>query len=76
MCLSYDEDQLWIGDKEGLVHLVDATDGDFDIVEVLTNIVFIIFLDNYILGILDNYVPVLGMKWIFLVYIVRFSSRI
>ena len=34
MSLSYGQDQLWVGDKAGNVHLLDATDGDFNIVKV------------------------------------------
>ena len=29
MSLSYGQDQLWVGDKAGKLHLLDATDGDF-----------------------------------------------
>ena len=38
MSLSYLDDQLWVGDKTGLIHLIDATDGDFNIVEVCKHI--------------------------------------
>ena len=34
MRMSYGGDQLWLGDKKGLIHLVDATDGDFNLVQV------------------------------------------
>ncbi len=34
MRVSYGSDQLWLGDKTGKLHLVDATDGDFNLVEV------------------------------------------
>jgi len=33
MCMSYANDQLWVGDKLGSVHIFDATDGDFDLIE-------------------------------------------
>ena len=34
MRMSYGQDQLWLGDKKGQLHLVDATDGDFNLIEV------------------------------------------
>ena len=34
MSMWYEQDELWVGDKLGLVHLIDATDGDFNVVEV------------------------------------------
>ncbi len=34
MRMSYGQDQLWLGDKTGQLHLVDATDGDFNLIEV------------------------------------------
>ena len=37
MSLSYLDDQLWVGDKTGQIHLVDATDGDFNVVEVCSH---------------------------------------
>ena len=37
MRMSYGGDQLWLGDKKGLIHLVDATDGDFNLVQVSYN---------------------------------------
>lgn len=33
MSMSYHTDQLWVGDKSGLLHLIDANDGDFSVVE-------------------------------------------
>ena len=36
MSMSYGADQLWLGDKTGRLHLVDASDGDFNLVEVCT----------------------------------------
>ena len=33
MCMGAWQDQLWVGDKIGLIHLIDTTDGDFNIVE-------------------------------------------
>lgn len=33
MSLDYGQDQLWVGDKGGSLHLIDATDGDFNIVQ-------------------------------------------
>ena len=32
--MSYGQNQLWVGDKMGSLHLVDATNGLFDLVEV------------------------------------------
>ncbi len=36
MCMSYGQDQLWVGDKTGSLHLVDATDGLFNLIQVYT----------------------------------------
>lgn len=33
MCMSYSDNQLWLGDKTGQVHLVDATQGSFNVVK-------------------------------------------
>ena len=40
LSMSYGQNQLWVGDKMGSLHLVDATNGLFDLVEVrkLSNI--------------------------------------
>ena len=37
MCMSYGFNQLWTGQKDGTLHVLDATHGKFDIVEVSMN---------------------------------------
>ena len=34
MCMSLNQEQLWVGDREGKLSLLDVTDGDFDVVQV------------------------------------------
>ena len=34
MCMSYGFNQLWTGQKDGTLHVLDAAHGMFDIVEV------------------------------------------
>lgn len=50
MCLSYGENQLWVGDKTGLIHLFDTYSGTFELVQVNghfigSQLIFIIFLN-------------------------------
>jgi hypothetical protein len=44
MSLSYTDDQMWVGDKGGEIHLLDATDGDFNIVEVSSGTVILLYV--------------------------------
>lgn len=39
MSMSYDDGQLWVGDKGGSVHLLDASSGDLRLVKVNGHIV-------------------------------------